>query len=206
MKFYTVKTPRIIQRLFSNYTWCFSSASKEIYLTFDDGPTPEVTEFVLNQLENFNAKATFFCIGKNVKCHHHLYERILEQGHSVGNHTFNHLKGLKTKNSVYIENIKHAAAHIHSNLFRPPYGKLKSSQGRILKKEGYQIIMWDVLSGDFDTSIGPEKCLQNVLKYTGNGSIVVMHDSAKAKEKIFYALPKILDYFSKKGFEFKAIT
>lgn len=206
MKFYTIKTPSIVQRVFSNYTWRFSSTSKEIYLTFDDGPTPEITDFVLDQLEKFNAKATFFCIGKNVKCHHELYERILKDGHSVGNHTFNHLNGYKTKNATYIENTKQASAHIHSELFRPPYGKVKSAQGKALLKQGYKIIMWDVLSGDFDESITPEKCLKNVLENTTNGSIIVLHDSKKAKEKIFYALPRILEYFTQKGIEFKAIS
>lgn len=206
MKLYTVKMPGIIRTLFPNYIWRFSSTSKEIYLTFDDGPTPEVTEFVLDQLQKFNAKATFFCIGKNVKCHHHLYERILEEGHAVGNHTFNHLKGMKTKNSEYLENVAHARAHIHSKLFRPPYGKLKSSQGKALMKDGYKIIMWDVLSADFDTRVSPEKCLQNVLRHTKSGSIVVMHDSVKAKEKVYYSLPKILAHFTEKGFQFKAIA
>jgi peptidoglycan/xylan/chitin deacetylase (PgdA/CDA1 family) len=206
MKFYTIKTPSIIKRLFSSYTWCFSSVPKNIYLTFDDGPTPEVTEFVLNELKKFNAKATFFCIGKNVKCHHDLYERILEEGHAVGNHTFNHLNGFVTNNKEYIENVQHAAAHIHTNLFRPPYGKIKSSQGKELLKQGYRIIMWDVLSGDFDKNITPEKCLENVLKSTANGSIVVMHDSLKAKEKIYYSLPKILAHYSEKGYEFKGIA
>ena len=206
MKFYTIKTPSIIQKIFSNYTWRFSSVPKDIYLTFDDGPTPEITEFVLAELQKYNAKATFFCIGKNVKCHHGIYEQILENGHSVGNHTFNHLNGFKTKNSVYLENVQHAAAHIHSNLFRPPYGKIKSSQGRALQKEGYKIVMWDVLSGDFDKAINPEKCLKNVLGHTNNGSIIVMHDSQKAREKIFYALPRVLAHFSEKGYNFKAIT
>tara|TARA_R110002073_G_scaffold108336_5_gene243499 strand:+ start:78216 stop:78836 length:621 start_codon:yes stop_codon:yes gene_type:complete len=206
MKFYTIKTPSIVQRIFSSYTWRFSSTQKEIYLTFDDGPTPEITDFVLEQLEKFNAKATFFCIGKNVKCHHDTYKQILKRGHSIGNHTFNHLNGYKTKNTSYIDNTNQASAHIHSELFRPPYGKLKSSQGKELRKQGYKIIMWDVLSGDFDTSITPEKCLKNVLENTTNGSIIVMHDSVKSKEKIFYALPRILEHFTKKGIEFKAIS
>jgi len=192
--------------MFSSYTWRFSSAPKEIYLTFDDGPTPEVTEFVLDQLQHYKVKATFFCIGKNVERNPEIYQRILNEGHSVGNHTFHHLNGFNTKNSAYLEDIQHAAAHIHSNLFRPPYGKIKSSQGKNLMKEGYKIIMWDVLSADFDTSISPEKCLKNVVHHASNGSIVVMHDSLKAKEKIYYALPRILDYFTKKGMECKAIV
>ncbi len=206
MKLYTIKTPGILKKLFSNYTWYFSSVPKSLYLTFDDGPTPEVTEYVLNELKKFNAKATFFCIGKNVKCYHRLYEQILHDGHSVGNHTFNHLNGFTTRNREYIENIQHAAAHIHSNLFRPPYGKIKSSQGRELIKQGYKIIMWDIISGDFDKKTTPEKCLENVIQNTNNGSIIVMHDSKKAQEKVFYSLSKILAHFTEKGYDFKAIV
>ena len=206
MKFYAIKTPTIIQKFFSNYRWRFSSVPKEIYLTFDDGPTLEVTDFVLEELKKHQAKATFFCIGKNVKKHQNIYHKIQEEGHSVGNHTFNHLNGLLTKNTRYIENIQQASAYIVSKLFRPPYGRLKSSQARLLQQEGYKIIMWDVLSGDFDRSISPEKCLENVLKNTTNGSIIVMHDSEKAKDKIYFALPRILDHFSQKGYLFKAIV
>ncbi|MAC87451.1 MAG: polysaccharide deacetylase family protein [Gammaproteobacteria bacterium] len=205
MKFYTIKTPTIIQKFFSNYRWRFSSVPKEIYLTFDDGPTLEVTNFVLEELKKHQAKATFFCIGKNVKKHQNIYHKIQEEGHSVGNHTFNHLNGLLTKNTRYIENIQQASAYIVSKLFRPPYGRLKSSQARLLQQEGYKIIMWNVLSGDFDRSISPENCLENVLKNTTNGSIIVMHDSEKAKDKIYFALPRILDHFSQKGYLFKAI-
>lgn len=206
MRTYLTKTPWIVQKVFSDYTWCYSSEEKTIYLTFDDGPTPEVTDFVLDELKKFNAKATFFCVGENVKRHHQLYERILEEGHAVGNHTFNHLNGFRTKNKQYFENIEHAAAHIHSNLFRPPYGKIKKSQGRKLLKDGYQMIMWSVLSGDFDTSVSPEKCYLNVVRYASEGSIVVMHDSKKAKEKIYVSLPKILNYFSKRGYRFNRIA
>lgn len=206
MRTYLTKTPWIVQKVFSNYTWCYSSEEKTIYLTFDDGPTPEVTDFVLDELKKFNAKATFFCVGENVKRHHQLYERILEEGHAVGNHTFNHLNGFRTKNKQYFENIEHAAAHIHSNLFRPPNGKIKKSQGRKLLKDGYQMIMWSVLSGDFDTSVSPEKCYLNVVRHASEGSIVVMHDSKKAKEKIYDSLPKILNYFSKRGYRFNRIA
>ena len=206
MKFYTIKTPSIIQRVFSGYRWRFSSVTKEIYLTFDDGPTPEITTFVLNELKKHQAKATFFCIGKNVKNHPSIYERIKKEGHSVSNHTYNHLNGFRTNNINYIENILQAEKLIESNLFRPPYGRLKSSQARSIIGKGYKIIMWDILSGDFDTTITPEKCLKNVLEKTTNGSIVVMHDSEKAKDKIFYTLPKILSYYQEKGYLFKAIS
>ena len=205
MKLYPIKTPSIVQRLFPEYTWCFSSVPKNIYLTFDDGPTPEVTDFVLEELKKYNAKATFFCIGKNVKSHRHLYEKILNEGHSVGNHTFNHLNGFKTKNTTYIENVVQASAHIDSNLFRPPYGKLKSSQGKALQKKGYKVIMWNVLSADFDLSVTPERCFRNVLNHATRGSIVVMHDSIKAQNNVFYTLPRILEHFTNKGYKFKAI-
>ena len=211
MGFYLAKTPRIFMRYFSNYTWCFDSNKNEIYLTFDDGPTQEITDFVLNQLQEHNAKATFFCIGKNIKNHPEIFKRIIVEGHSVGNHTQNHFNGWKHSKKEYLENVLECENEISkrsnmTNLFRPPYGKIKSSQARGLIKKDYRIIMWDVLSGDFDTSINKEKCLQNVLKNTKNGSIIVFHDSKKASENLKYVLPKILEEFSKKGYIFKAIT
>ena len=211
MGFYLAKTPRIIMRTFSNYTWCFSSSKKEIYLTFDDGPTPVVTEFVLNQLNKYQAKGTFFCIGKNIENHPEIFKRIITDGHSVGNHTQNHFNGWKKSTEDYLENVlkcekiisKHSSK---SSLFRPPYGKIKSNQAKKLINNSYKIIMWDVLSGDFDKSLSKEKCLQNVLKNSKNGSIIVFHDSIKASEKLYYILPKILEEFSKKGYQFKAIS
>lgn len=210
MGLYLVKTPRIVKRFFSNYAWCFDSNKKEIYLTFDDGPTPEVTDFVLNQLQKHNAKATFFCIGKNIENHPGIFKRIVAENHSIGNHTQNHYNGWKYTTKEYLENVLKCADLIdntsNQKLFRPPYGKIKTSQAKELIKDNYKIIMWDVLSGDFDNSINKEKCLQNVLKNTNNGSIIVFHDSLKAKDKLFYTLPKILEEFSKKGYIFKAIS
>ena len=205
MKFYTIKTQTIIQKFFPNYCWRFSASAKEIYLTFDDGPTPDITTYVLNELKKHNAKATFFCIGKNVKKYHTIYERIKKEGHAIGNHTYNHLNASRVTKTSYIDNIQKAEKLIKSNLFRPPYGRLKSSQARSIISMGYKIIMWDVLSADFDTTVTPEKCLKNVLSKTSSGSIVVMHDSHKAKDKIYYALPKILSYFTEKGYVFKSI-
>ncbi len=211
MGYYLIKTPRIFKRLFSNYTWCFDSINKEIYLTFDDGPTPEVTDFVLDQLQKFNAKATFFCIGKNIKNHPEIFKRIITEGHSVGNHTQNHFNGWKNSTEDYLENVLECEKTISkytnkSNLFRPPYGKIRPNQAKELLKNNYKIIMWDVLSGDFDTSLHKKKCLQNVLKNTNNGSIIVFHDSLKASEKLYYILPKILKNFSEKGYQFKTIS
>ncbi len=201
-------------RFFSNYIWRFSIQKKEIFLTFDDGPTKEITDFVLDELKKYNAKATFFCIGKNVKNHPKTFNRILKEKHSIGNHTQNHLNGWKTNTKTYLNNVLKCEETIlseiniknYSKLFRPPYGKIKKRQAKALQKKGYSIIMWDVLSADFDTSISKEKCLKNVLNNTKKGSIIVLHDSVKASEKVKFILPELLEYFTKKGFEFKAIA
>lgn len=207
-------------RFFSKYTWRFSLDKKEIYLTFDDGPTPKITQFVLDELKKYKAKATFFCIGKNIVSHPKIFNNILADEHSIGNHTQNHLNGWKHSIKAYLENVlecdniissaveKYKNSKLktqNSKLFRPPYGKIKNSQAKDLLQKGYKIIMWDVLSADFDTSISKEKCLENVLKNTKNGSIIVFHDSVKAAEKVQFVLPKVLEEFSKKGFVFKAI-
>lgn len=209
MGLYFIKTPRILKRLFAKYTWSFFTNKKEIYLTFDDGPIPEVTEFVLDQLHNFNAKATFFCIGDNIRKHPAVFSRIVNEGHSVGNHTFNHLNGWKSSNTAYIENTSKCESLLpdqKTKLFRPPYGKIKRKQAKQLLASDYKIIMWDVLSADFDSSVTKEKCLQNVLENVQNGSIIVFHDSIKASDKLYYALPKVLKEFSQRGYDFKAIT
>ena len=208
MKSYLVKTPNLIKLLFKNWIWSFSTKEKAIYLTFDDGPTPEITEWTLDQLNKFNAKATFFCIGKNIAEHPKIYQQIIENNHSIGNHTNNHLNDWKTTSLKYIENTTNAGNLINNSLklFRPPYGKLTSSSSKKLQKNGYKIIMWDVLSGDFDNSISKEKCLENVLKNTGNGSIVVFHDSIKASKNLQFVLTKVLNHFTGKGFVFKKIS
>ena len=213
MKLYFIKTPRIVEKFFSNYTWRFNTNKKDIYLTFDDGPTPRITKFVLDELKKHNAKATFFCIGKNIENHPEIFNKIIADGHSIGNHTQNHLNGWKTNTTSYLENIDICENVIsneveksqYSKLYRPPYGKIKPSQANKLIKKGYKIIMWDVLSADFDTKISKEECLENVLRNTKKGSIIVFHDSIKASEKIQFVLPKILEEFSKKGFSFKEI-
>lgn len=186
-------------------TWQIKTDEKVIYLTFDDGPHETATSFVLNILKKHNAKATFFCIGKNVQLHSEIYERIINEGHSVGNHTFNHLNGWEVNDENYLSDIANASSVIQSKLFRPPYGRIKKSQVKILQPN-YNIIMWSVLSGDFDVNLSPQKCLNNVIKNTAKGSIVVFHDSAKAMERLAFALPKTLEYFSEKGYVFKSIT
>ena len=204
---YFVKTPSWLQALFPSYIWRKDSHQKKIYLTFDDGPHPQHTIFVLDELRKINAKATFFCIGKNVDLYPEIYEQILLEGHSVGNHTQNHLRGRVTTNEEYIANVNEATASIKSNLFRPPYGSIKKSQAKILMNEnpGFEIIMWTVLSADFDPNITKEKCLKNVMSKTKNGAIVLFHDSDKASEKLYYALPKFLKKFNNEGFTFETL-
>ncbi len=207
-------------RFFATYIWRFSLDTRAIYLTFDDGPTPGITNFVLDQLKKHNEKASFFCLGKNIQNHPDIFKRILLDKHAIGNHTQQHLNGWKTKKTHYIDNVLACEQTIldtlekvqeartknqEAKLFRPPYGKIKRSQAKELNRKGYKIIMWDVLSADFDTAISNEKCLQNVIENTKNGSIVVLHDSVKASEKVRFVLPKILKEFSDKGFVFKEI-
>lgn len=201
---YLVKTPQFIQNLFPNYTWKVPTEEKEVYLTFDDGPIPEVTPWVLEQLANYNAKATFFCVGENVQKHPSVFEAVKAAGHTVGNHTYNHLDGWTTDNIPYFHNTRHSARIIGSELFRPPYGKLKPKQAQFLQRH-YRIVMWDILSGDFDPNISNEQCLQNVIRNVAPGSIVVFHDSLKAKEKLEYVLPRVLQHLSEQGYRFEAL-
>jgi peptidoglycan/xylan/chitin deacetylase (PgdA/CDA1 family) len=206
--FYFVKTPGWLEKIYKGRMWNIATEEKNIYLTFDDGPHPEITPVILDQLKVYNASATFFCIGKNVMAYPDVYKRIIEEGHAVGNHTHNHLNGWKTSDAAYLDNIALAKKYIDSNLFRPPYGRITKFQERQLQKNKFQlnIIMWSVLSGDFDTTLKPKQCLENVLLNTKEGSIVVFHDSAKAKEAILFSLPEVLKYFTAKGYSFRKIT
>lgn len=208
MMTYFIKTPSLAKFFLRNWIWSFSSKEKIIYLTFDDGPTPEITNWILNQLLKYDAKATFFCIGKNVEKYPTLYQKIIKHGHTIGNHTNNHLNGFKTETSTYLKNIDLSENNFSesSKLFRPPYGKLMFSQSKKIREKGYKIVMWDVLSADFDSNISSQKCLENVISNTKNGSIIVFHDSIKAQEKLQFVLPKILGYFTEKGIRFEAIN
>jgi peptidoglycan/xylan/chitin deacetylase (PgdA/CDA1 family) len=194
-----VKTPKLVQRSLSERVWAFPNKTNEVYLTFDDGPIPEVTPWVLDTLASFNAKATFFCIGDNIKKHPTVFKKVLKEGHTIGNHTQHHLNGRKTSTKVYLKDVEKCASLIESELFRPPYGRVSSKQVRKLKKKGYTIVMWDVLSGDFDKKISVEKCCQNVIQHIEPGSIVVFHDSLKAEKNLKYALPKVLEYITAQG-------
>jgi len=193
-----------MQLFYRKALWRVKTQEKKIYLTFDDGPQPAITDWVLDILKEHNAKATFFCVGENVRKHNDVYKRILAEGHSVGNHTYNHLYGWRTDTKRYIENTKKCAELVDSKLFRPPYGRMKPSQYSKLKQH-YSIVMWDVLSGDFDQKITKEKCLKNVLDYSREGSIVLFHDSIKAKANMEFALPIFLKQFSEKGFVFEKL-
>ncbi len=204
--FYLVRSPRWLRWLHPGRVWDIRKEAKTIYLSFDDGPDPEVTSFVLNELAKHGAKATFFCIGKNVALHPELFKRILAEGHAVGNHSFDHLNGWQTKNAVYVDNVLKAKQYIHSDLFRPPYGRLNRSQQKLLSKQGFKTIMWNILSGDFDDSISCEQCCDNVIKNAASGAIIVFHDSKKANEKMSYALPIVLKHFAEKGFRFDKIV
>jgi len=205
---YFIKSPKWLQLLHPNRIWEMDVNKKEIYLTFDDGPHATVTNFVLNELKKYNAEATFFCIGNMVVKHPEVYRRIIDEGHAVGNHSFNHLNGFKTKDKIYVDDVLEASKYIDSNLFRPPYGRIKSFQAKVLTQlqKPYKIIMWTVLSGDFDNTISPQRCLENVIFKISNGAIVVFHDSEKAAERMMYALPKVLKSLSDKGYTFKKLS
>lgn len=203
---YPVKNPFWVRWLFPNLHWKLPATdSPRLYLTFDDGPIPEVTPWVLEQLAIYKAKATFFCIGRNIEQHPEIYEQVLAAGHQVGNHTYNHLNGWQYKSEEYLLNTAACAKLVDSQLFRPPYGRLRVQQSRQLQKKGYKIIMWDVIAGDFDQKLEPEKCLNNILKHCKNGSILVLHDSQKAWPRLKYVLPPLLEYFHQKGFEFSKL-
>jgi peptidoglycan/xylan/chitin deacetylase (PgdA/CDA1 family) len=214
---YFIKAAFWLRLLYRPLLWRVPEKEPVLYLTFDDGPHALATPFVLDQLKKYNAKASFFCIGKNVDAERTIFERILSEGHKVGNHTQNHVNGWKVSTHEYLANIDEATNSIHSSLFRPPYGrirfnaiaKVKSLMTLRAREKGLhteaKIVMWDVLSGDFDERLSPEKCLQNVLKHTEKGSIIVFHDSAKAWERMEYALPKMLEFYTDLGFRFKVI-
>ncbi|WP_025763716.1 polysaccharide deacetylase family protein [Dyadobacter tibetensis] len=197
--------PFWLKAYFRKYTWHIPTSEKVIYLTFDDGPIPDITEYVLKTLKDYDAKATFFCIGDNVRKHPQIFNQLLLDGHSVGNHTFNHLNGWKNEDHAYLDNIARCdrLLTVQSYLFRPPYGRIKSSQAKQLTHK--RIVMWDVLSGDFSPKVSPEQCLEKSIRYTKAGSIVLFHDSIKASRNMQAALPAYLDYFIRKGFRFEAL-
>lgn len=201
MKLRWIRTPGVLKLLYPDFIWRYNSGDKKVYLTFDDGPIPDSTPWTLDLLKEKNVKASFFCVGDNVRKYPDLYRRIVQEGHVVGNHTFNHLKGWKKNAPKYIENVIMASELIKSHLFRPPYGLIRRSQAKHLQKE-YKIVMWDVLSGDYRQDISPEDCLRGVMENTRSGSIILFHNHKKADRNMRYAVPRLIDELKSQGYEF----
>ena len=202
---YFVKTPKIAQAFNKKAIWNIPNNDKEIFLTFDDGPTPLITEHTLDILKEQSIKATFFCLGEQVEKHPEIFKKIIDEGHTVGNHSYSHLKGWTTKNEQYLEDVRKGETIIKSNLFRPPYGKIKRSQVNLLNPQT-KIILWDVLPGDFSPSNNVEKIISNTLDAVESGSIIVLHDNANCGNKMLQALPFIIDKLKEKKYTFSAIA
>jgi peptidoglycan-N-acetylglucosamine deacetylase len=199
-----VRIPGILKKIYPGLTWNIPGGERTLYLTFDDGPTPDITDKVLGMLATCEARATFFCIGRNAERNPDILRRIINAGHAVGNHTYSHLKGWYTPNREYYEDIELASRFVPSHLYRPAYGMITPAQIRYLKQR-FHIVLWDVMSYDFDHSVSNERCLSNVIRHAAPGSVVVFHDSVKASGNLLYALPRVLEYFGEKGFTFEAI-
>ena len=224
------KTNFLMRALYPDFIWRIPTENKEIFLTFDDGPIPEITEFVLEELEKYKAKATFFCIGGNIEKYPDIFQKVVNQQHTIGNHTFNHVRGWDVDDNYYIDNFNECeeiivdrssmfdilfstTEHRTSNTkpkrrshrkFRPPFGRIKRGQAKEILKT-HEIVMWDVLTGDYDQSLPKERVLSKTLKHIEKGSIVLFHDSIKASKNMMYALPKVLEHFSEQGYNFKAL-
>jgi peptidoglycan/xylan/chitin deacetylase (PgdA/CDA1 family) len=207
---FITKTPKLVHWLFPKRVWAFSRSQPKVYLTFDDGPIPEVTPWVLDLLRKYDARATFFCIGANIMKHPEIANQLLTEGHSIGNHTFYHKNGWKTSCSDYLKDFEKFNSELKKSAikipFRPPYGKMTSRQAKAILKKGHDIIMWDVLSGDYDEKISEAKCLKNVLNHIEKGSIIVFHDSLKAEKNLRYVLPSVLEYIKNKGWNCEVIS
>ena len=209
------RTPFFLPLLYPSLLWRIPARAEELYITFDDGPVNGPTEFVLESLATFSAKATFFCIGDNIRKHPDIFRRIVKQGHAVGNHTFNHLNGWKNDTQHYIQNVQQCKAEMQkqlgvkdtvfvTDLFRPPYGRITRKQIKLLEAD-YRIVMWDVLSVDYNKHLSPEACLRNTIRAVRPGSIIVFHDSVKAEKNMTYVLPRLLDHFTEEGYIFKSL-
>ena len=196
--------PDFIKLMWRTPVWRINPLEKVIYLTFDDGPNPEVTPRVLDILDEFEAKATFFCVGENVLKYPKIFQEVKHRGHAVGNHTFNHLKGTEKTVKEYVDNVGKAHEYIHSKLFRPPHGRITLSQVNKLKAD-FKIIMWDFITYDFDRQVTSTEILKEVKIRSRNGSVVIFHDSLKARKNVLEALPEALRYWKKEGYEVKAL-
>ena len=201
---YPIKSPFWLRWIYPHLTWHRSRKHRCLYLTFDDGPIPDVTPQILNILKSYGIKATFFCVGDNIQKHPEIFERIKTEGHQIGNHTYHHLKGWDTSKLAYLENVERCHQLTQSRLFRPPYARGTRAQYSELIKN-YEIMMWDVMSGDFDPKMSPAQCLNNVINHAENGSIIVFHDNIKALPRVIYALPRAIEHWLKDGYEFKTL-
>lgn len=198
--------PMLYRSLYPGSLWRIGEEQrKTIYLTFDDGPIPEVTPWVLELLDRYGIKATFFCVGDNVRKYPHIYRQLLEKGHKTGNHTFNHVQGWKSHTAFLLENTAKAAELIDSKLFRPPHGHMRVAQNCALQKAGYRVVMWDVVTRDYSRYMSPQQVLDNVKRYTRNGSVIVFHDSLKAEKRMKYALPRAIEWLLEEGYSFALV-
>ena len=199
-----IQFPDVLRPFLGKLLWRKNPSEKVIYLTFDDGPVPEVTPLVLDLLDEYNLKATFFCVGENVEKYPDVYKEVLKRGHKTGNHTYNHLKGIAVSTNEYVTNVEKAATQIDSKLFRPPYGRIKNSQKKPLL-EDYEIVMWDIITRDYDSRLSPVSIMQNIKRYSRNGSLVVFHDSIKAERNMLTVLPLAIEYWNSKGYRFDVL-
>jgi peptidoglycan/xylan/chitin deacetylase (PgdA/CDA1 family) len=204
-KYFLIQPSKLIKKFYSKALWQINTSEKEIYLTFDDGPIVGLTEWILDELKKYSAKATFFCVGENIIKNKNIFDRIVHEGHQIGNHTQNHIKGFNSNLEDYLNNVESCEKLTGSKLFRPPYGQLRKSQYKTLLSKNYKIVFWDVISYDYE-KINKNACFLNVKKNTKNGSIVLFHDNLKAEENVKYALNETLKYFSEAGYVFKAIN
>ncbi len=193
-----------MSKMFPDLLWKLPNDNNAVYLTFDDGPVPEATPWVLNLLKKYDIKATFFCVGDNVRKHNHIYKQLIDDGHSVGNHTFNHIHAFKTNAVDYFKNIEKASSYINSDLFRPPRGFIRKKHGKLIKHK-YRTVMWTVLSVDYDKNVTIQKCIDNVVSNVTSGSIIVFHDSIKAWKNMHQAVPVVIENLLQRGFNFEAI-
>jgi len=198
------RAPKLYRRLYQGSHWRFNSDKKVVYLTFDDGPIPEITPWVLDVLDRYNIKATFFCVGDNVRKHPEIYQMLQDRGHHIGNHTFHHIQGLKTNTQSYLEDVQEARQLIDSKLFRPPYGHIRFPQFSALKKQ-YKVIMWDVVTRDYSHLMTADQVFEVVKKYTRNGSIIVFHDSLKSGNRMKESLPRSIEWLLEQGYSFQLI-
>jgi len=205
MSMYFIKTPEILKRIYPNQVWSYPVSEKKLFLTFDDGPTPNITDWVLEELNKYRARATFFLVGENAERYPQLVSRIEREGHAIGNHTYRHVNGWMIPPKAYMKDVLKCNEILHTGLFRPPYGRITRTQTRMMKSR-YRVIMWDVLSGDFDKTISGKRCLKNVIENTVPGSIIVFHDSVKAADRLQYVLPRTLEYFSERNYSFEKIS